>query len=194
MLIWAKGDTRLMAGWKFHLFSGFLIVGALLVLYFLSYFAIPDQKDLFFLVVAAFAVLLGSDLPDFDSRRTKIKYALGPILGMALACFYMIHVDLDILPLSRIYAQWGDYSGYLLRAFVILVACVILNTLVWFFPLSHRGRAHSLVAAVLYAVAWSVFCYFLLDLGLVHSLAVGALGCIGYLAHLLLDRDIKVWG
>ena len=146
------------------------------------------------LIVAVFASILGSDFPDFDTRTSKIKYVLGFLVGGFISIMYLVHVHMDIRPLWEMFADWKTfYSGYLLMAFLLFVLFVLFNTLLWFFPLRHRGRAHSVVACVLYGVFWGSVGLVLMGLTLLDGLIITMMGAAGYLSHLLLDLDIKLW-
>jgi len=184
-----------MPSWKMHVLSGFIALCALAGTYhILGWSRFYDLDSVRVGVCGAFACVLGSDLPDFDSRRTKIKHVLGLILGLFISIFYLLHIHLDIRPLWEAAWNWHVfYSGYLLIAFGLLVLCVLANTLVWFFPLRHRGRAHSLIAAGIYGLMWVPLGVFLFGFSLMDSLVVVGVGFMGYLLHLLLDLDLKVW-
>jgi len=183
-----------MPKWTIHLAFGCIATVALVCGYIffgpVSWY-MPSAVGL---IVAVFAAILGSDIPDFDSRKTKIKHILGFFLGGFVAIMYLVHVHMDIRPLWDVFSDWeAFYAGHLLIAFFLFVVFVLLNTLIWFFPMRHHGRAHSLVACGIYGVFWGVIGFLALGLNIPDSLVVVVLGSTGYLSHLLLDLDIKVW-
>jgi hypothetical protein len=184
-----------MPSWKIHVLSGVLAVGTLIGTYHIlgwSRFYVLDSLRVG--ICAAFACVLGSDIADFDSRRTRIKHALGVILGLFVSAFYLLHIHIDVRPLWEAAWDWhAFYSSYFLIAFGLLVLCVLANTLVWFFPQRHRGRAHSLIAAGIYGSMWVPLGVFLFGFTLMDSLVVAGVGLMGYFLHLLLDLDLKVW-
>ena len=75
-----------MPGWKFHLTVGFILSIVLIYASFtLGYgylFIEGWELQFFFIFHVGFITLLGSLAPDFDYRRTRIRNALGPVLGV----------------------------------------------------------------------------------------------------------------
>ena len=183
-----------MPKWTVHIAFGTMISMGLVAAYILFGPVKTFTPSVVGFIVAVFATVLGSDIPDFDSRHTKIKYVLGFLVGGFIAVMYLVHVHIDIRPLWDMFGDWkAFYSGYLLMAFLIFVLFVLVNTLIWFFPMRHHGRAHSIGACLIYGMFWGAIGLILMGLTVLDSLIILFMGTVGYFSHILLDFEIKLW-
>ncbi len=173
-----------MTSWRFHLFMGSLIM--VLFIYIclqteLSYlFVMNDQIHYFYWYQVGFVGLLGSLIPDFDYRKTKIRHLLGLVVGLFLIVSYLYikRNELDTVnPVSLM---------FVLIVFVIITFLIGISL-----PFRHHGFLHSVVAAMLYAMTWCAIEILIFDMSIIQGGLVGVFGFIGYISHLIMDWQLK---
>jgi hypothetical protein len=173
-----------MTSWRFHLFIGSLITG--LFIYFclqteLRYLFISEgQINYFYWYQVGFVGLLGSLIPDFDFRKTKIRHFLGLVIGffLIISYLYLRRNELDTVnPVSLMFA---------LLVFIIVTFLIGISI-----PFRHHGFLHSVVAAILYALVWCAIEILVFDLSILQAGLVGIFGFIGYISHLVMDWQLK---
>ncbi|WP_455392295.1 hypothetical protein [[Eubacterium] cellulosolvens] len=173
-----------MPSWRAHVITGSIIIVALVIVCYyleLSYlFVDQNQVQYFFCFHIAFVSILGSLLPDFDYRKTRIRHMVGPTLvGFLLVSF---------LYLNR-YSLFTIDPVSLLVLFIILILILFLLGLV--IPFKHHGRMHSVAAAVIYTITWLILELFIFDMTPLQAGVIGLFGFAGYFSHLALDLDVK---
>ena len=175
-----------MPTWRVHIFMGICITALfvyVITLIDLWYLFIKDNQIQFlFWFHAGFICILGSLLPDYDYRKTKIRHALGPVLGLFII-------------MSYVYLNLSDLSNIDLDLFLILLfAFFIIPSFFGFvFPFRHHGKMHSFSAAVLYVLIWMLLELLVFQMTPLQSGIIGLFGFIGYSSHLLLDLDLKLY-
>lgn len=174
-----------MPKWKSHLVTGALFtLGLFFVLFYLGIdFDLfeNDRIQIFILVHAVFISILGSLVPDFDYWKTKIRYALGPVLGIFIFSSFFYLRGFDLLQV--------DIMKILVIMSAFLIVPIILGLII---PFKHQGMMHSLTAALCYAVLWTGAELLLFQLNITQSVIIGSFGFIGYSSHLILDGKIKL--
>jgi hypothetical protein len=127
--------------------------------------------------VAGFAAVLGADIPDFDYRYTKIRHALGPVLG-------------GFITIGYLYTKGTEAS--LEVAASIFISIVIAFALIGILPLKHHGRLHSIGAACGYCIGWALISYYFFEINeMIWIVVIIIFSFCGYFLHLLLDLDLK---
>lgn len=173
-----------MTSWRFHLFTGFLITVLLINICFITdliqLFFHEDKIQYFYWFHICFVALLGSLLPDFDYRRTKIRHFLGLAIGLFLVISYLY--------LRRNELNKVDFESLL---FVLIVIIVVTFLVGFAFPFRHHGKLHSGLAAILYALIWVVIEILFFDMTIQQAGLIGVFGWVGFTTHLILDRDLK---
>ncbi len=173
-----------MPTWRFHLATGILLTVFLIyICYYLGFwyiFIIKNEINFLFLFHLFFISLLNSLLPDFDERKTKIHRWLGVVLALFVifSAVYIYRIDFSISDIPSLF-------------FLALILIIILFILGWVIPFRHHGTLHSALAAFLFAGIWIVLELALFQMSYTQALLIGGFGFIGYLSHLVLDRDLK---
>ncbi len=127
-----------------------------------------DQYEILVLALFCGASAL---LPDLDHVGSKARELLDKLIIFIAVIFTYLFRCSDVSCVLG-----GDFA---LRVFAFAGAYFVIFT---FFRPEHRGITHSLLLALFF----SLLVYFIL--GPKFALA----GAIGYLSHLLLDREIKL--
>ena len=173
-----------MPSWRVHLAIGITITALLLYIFHyldLWHFFITDKnvQSIFWLHVWVVA-LLGSLFPDFDYRKTRIRHALGPILGLFIfsSIIYLNRYDLfSINPASLVFVLF-------LFMFLPFIAGLVI-------PFEHHGKLHSITAAVIFALFWFGLELVIFNISYIQAGLIGFFGFIGYISHLILDLELK---
>ena len=82
-----------MPSWRVHVFVGIILT--IIMLYACYYIGLwylfieNNQVQFLFVLHSCFILILGSVLPDFDYRKTRIRHALGPMLGLFIIVSYI---------------------------------------------------------------------------------------------------------
>ncbi len=149
--------------WKAHAVFG--AAAAVVLLYLLG------TTEIFsIMLVAVFGALSGL-VPDLDHESSKGK----KLLDIIFIPFALVVAYISVCGRSLCLPD-GSMA-------VTFLAFIGLYSLFFFFlKPRHRGITHTLVAALLFALAL----YFLVDLNFVLA------GFAGYLSHLAADREIKL--
>ena len=174
-----------MPGWKFHLTVGFILSIVLIYASFtLGYgylFIEGWELQFFFIFHVGFITLLGSLAPDFDYRRTRIRNALGPVLG--------VFVVISFIYINR--SELGDVDPTFVL--VLLIVFILVPFLAGIaIPFKHHGRMHSISFALLYGLTWIGLEIIIFNMTFMQSAAIGIFGFLGYFSHLLMDRILKL--
>jgi hypothetical protein len=178
-MIWLNGAY--MPGWKLHTFSGLIVTTILIMILYTALdsgiFGVPSI-DLFAIMVAGFACILGSLMPDYDYRKTMIRHIFGPVFGAFITFGYLYtrgpKADLEF-------------------ALVIFISIVVIFAIIGILPMKHHGKLHSLTAAAFFGLGWIILSIIVLELTHPFWIAVIAMfAIIGYTLHLALDLDLKL--
>lgn len=175
-----------MPTWRTHLSVGCLLTICLIYASYLSgywsFFIDGGEIKIFYWFHIIFITLLGSLLPDFDYRKTRIRYGLGPALGgfIIISYFFLYRPDPSTINTS--------FLVILLILFLILP--LIAGLIV---PFKHHGFLHSLSAAALYGVSWFAIESLIFDLTNTEAALIAVFGFVSYFSHLLFDLDIKLY-
>ena len=173
-----------MPNWRFHLSVGaVLTVFLIYTCYYLGYwylFVDSGKIQYLFWVHIIFVTLLGSLLPDFDERRTKIRRTLGWILGG------FIIISIIIINYQNI--SINDLPGFLVIGLVFLILLIILGVVI---PFRHHGLLHSVFAAFVFSISWFLIEYFIFDMLMLQAITIGTFAFCGFMLHLVLDKDLK---
>lgn len=182
-----------MPNWKLHLGFGFVLTCFLVVVFLISGSAKIYTPSILALLLGVFASILGSDMPDFDTRRSRIKYILGFLMGGYVAFLYLIKATVE-KGFPDVLKDLGTFtSTHILLAFAVFVGIIVINTILWFLPIRHRGRAHTVGAALIYGCFWGALSFGLFLLPPLDMVVVMTMAFAGYFAHLLLDGELKFW-
>ncbi|AAL80253.1 metal-dependent hydrolase [Pyrococcus furiosus DSM 3638] len=164
-----------------HVLAGLMTypLAILLALY------LPLKVDLTFYALAlgyAFYVL-GSDLPDIDHPDSLIHRGSKPLFSVALGSI----VAMKILPYLE---------NYNLAIFLAWVVGAVFAVIGWFtfsalLP-RHRGVVHSITFALIYAGISYLAVNYGLELSKNEAMFVSLSAFLGYLLHLILDKEIKL--
>jgi hypothetical protein len=174
-----------MPTWRFHLTTGALLTIFLIYLcYYLGYwylFVDEGQIQLLYWIHIIFVSLLGSLIPDFDKRKTKIRRTLGLILGgfISISILIIYHQNISI----------NDMPALFIIVVLFLVVLFIIGIVI---PFKHHGILHSILAALVFALSWVLLEAWIFNLTPQHAIVIGIFGFLGYCSHLVLDRDIKL--
>ncbi len=174
-----------MPNWRFHLFTGSLLAVFLIYTsYYLGFwYLFVDQNRIQYLfwLHVIFIILLGSLIPDFDKSKTKIRHSLWLILGLFLviSILYLYYEKMSLNEMLFLFSI----------PFALLIILFLFGSLI---PFRHRGILHSLFGAGLYSLIWMIFEYLIFKMTISEVLLLGAFGFIGYISHLILDRDLKL--
>lgn len=148
--------------WFAHFAIGFLL--SALIFHFLG----TNPYELAILSIFAGASAL---LPDLDHTNSKARQMLDKVIIFIAAIFtYLFHCSNYSCILTENFA---------LRIFAFAGAYFLVFT---YFKPEHRGITHSLLLCVFFAL----LVYFILGT----SFAIA--GALGYLSHLLADKEIKL--
>ena len=174
-----------MPSWRVHLFTGILLAIFLIYICYIFNvwypFVVNNQVQFFYLLHICFILILGSVLPDFDYRKTRIRHALGPVLGLFIIVSYIY------LNLSK------PFEIDLKLILILLLAFLIFPFLAGLiFPFKHHGKLHSLSAAIIYGLCWLCVELFIFNFSIPQAGIVAVFGFVGYFFHLLLDKDLKL--
>lgn len=174
-----------MPSWRIHTTVGiittFLIIYGCLSFGYSYLFIENNEIQVFFSMHLCFITVLGSVIPDFDYKKTRIRHALGPILGCfsIISYFYLYRFQLTEINLV-----------FLFVLLIIFVLIPILAGLV--IPFKHHGILHSIGAAAFYGLSWGVIEVFIFNMTCVQSSIIGFSGFSGYFSHLLMDLKLKL--
>jgi hypothetical protein len=174
-----------MPGWRFHLTVG-LILSIILIYTSFSFgygFLFIEGRALqyFFIFHVGFITLLGSLAPDFDYKRTRIRNALGPVLG--------IFIVISFLYINR--SELGDVDPtFVMVLLIVFITVPFLAGIA--IPFKHHGKMHSITYALFYGLTWTGLEGFIFDMTYTQSAAIGIFGFLGYFSHLLMDRILKL--
>ena len=173
-----------MPTWRFHLAVGVLITTFLVYFsYYLGILPWPinmNSSSILFWFHLIFIPLLGAVIPDFDERKTKIHRKLGLVLGG------FIIISIIILKWNN--TTMNDLTTFL---FIIILFLLIIFIIGFAIPMRHHGSFHSVFAALVFTIIWIILELFLFSLSPSQALLIGSFGFVGYLSHLVLDRDLK---
>ena len=133
-----------MPSWRVHLTVGFILTGALFYgAYFLGildYITSGYEFQFLYWIHLPFVTLLGSLAPDFDSGKTRIRYSLGPLLGIMVIFSYLYINASDITSIDPI---------FILTLLVLFI--IVPLTAGFVIPFKHHGRLHSVSFGLLFA-------------------------------------------
>ena len=173
-----------MPSWRVHVFIGISLT--ILLTYVCHSFKLwylfifEDQVQYLFWMHCIFVCMLASVLPDFDYRRTRIRYALGPMLGLFIIISYIylnyiepLKIDLNLILILMV--------GFLVIPFLAGLV----------FPFKHHGKLHSISAACIYFLIWVGVELLIFKMSPTAAGIIGLFGFAGYCSHLLLDLDLK---
>jgi hypothetical protein len=173
-----------MPSWRFHISVGFILAALMIYGLAITVHSIdldyPNPVLVFFWLHAGFILLMGSLMPDFDYRKTKIRYSLGPVLGIYILGSYLYlnrHEPLDINP------------AFLATLLLLAIILPLLAGLV--IPFKHHGKMHSISAALIFSIVWFSLGLVIYNLSLPSAGIIAMFGFVGYLSHLVLDMDLK---
>ena len=173
-----------MPSWRFHIITGIIITIFLVYTCFylnLWYLFVNDGRIQFlFWYHIFFITMLGSLMPDFDYRKTRIRHGLGPSLGLFMVISLILSAFNDHIPFNPI------YLAVLLPVFILvpLIAGLIIR-------FKHHGTLHSGIAAIVYSIIWVLIEIIVFKMTIAQAGTIGVFGFIGFISHLVLDRDLK---
>jgi len=173
-----------MPSWRIHLITGMIVT--ILLLYVCYTFGLRElffqdnEIEYFFWFHVCFISILGSLLPDFDSRKTRIRHTLGPVLGMFLIVSYIY--------LHRFSHHKINPEFVIVVLFLLIIIVFILGIVI---PFKHHGRMHSITAAGLFVISWMAIELLVFEASLLQTAVIGLFGFLGYFSHLALDLDLK---
>ena len=164
----------------------YFLVGLIFMKAKWSHFSMPF--DDLTIVLSYFVYVIGSDLPDIDSKTAPIHHFL-KILASILGVFMLLSWGSNFLS-----EKFGDIYLHLIATSVFVLAggliSYILITLVLKLRIfDHRGFAHSISFAVIYGLLIYIGFYKSAS----NSLFIALLGTAGVILHLILDtvEDVK---
>lgn len=174
-----------MPTWRVHVFTGVILTTLMIYgCYYFDYwelFIYKNQIQYFFWLHVWFIAILGSVLPDFDSSKTRIRHAFGMLMGafIVVSLIYLHRFEpLNIKPISLI--------------FIVLLFIIIPFLIGLVVPFKHHGKFHSVTAAAVYALVWLLLEFLAFDMTSPQAGMIGAFAFVGYMSHLLMDRDLKL--
>jgi hypothetical protein len=174
-----------MPSWRIHVTIGLCI--SILLIYICYYldlshlFVSDGEIQYFFVFHVCFISVLGSILPDYDYRKTRIRHSLGIILGS--------FVVVSIVYLYRTEPEKID-PIFLLFIMIAIVTVIFLLGLV--VPFKHHGKMHSMSAAMFYGIGWIGLELWLFQMSILQAGVISLFGFVGFFFHLLLDQDLKM--
>lgn len=174
-----------MPSWRIHLIIGLILTASLFYIFYyfnLWQLLITNSKiQYLYLLHIWFISLLGSLLPDFDYRKTRIRHILGPVLTIfvVLSIIYINRYE----PINLNPASLGFLA--LMFLFIPLLAGLVV-------PFKHHGKLHSVTAAIVFGLFWLGFELVIFNQALIQAGIVGLFGFLGYISHLILDWDLKL--
>jgi len=174
-----------MPEWRCHLSIGIILTAALVYAsYSMGYgFLFIDEGNLrfFFTFQIVFISLMSSLVPDFDYRKTRIRNAFGPVLGLFIVISYLYLNRNDINTVS---------PSFLLVLLIIFILVPLLAGIV--IPFKHQGRLHSISFALMWGLIWFGIEILIFEMNYIQAGGIGIFAFLGYFSHLLLDRILKI--
>jgi hypothetical protein len=174
-----------MPSWRLHVTTGIILTAMMIYGFFISdlWYLFIDQNQIqfFFIFHIVFISVLGSLMPDFDYRKTRIRNAFGPVLGGFICLSYIYQNNFEP---SRI------NPAFLLVLMIVFILLPFIAGIV--IPFKHHGKLHSILSAGVYSISWAGLELFIFSMSEIQAATVFLFGFVGYFSHLLLDGDLKL--
>lgn len=130
--------------------------------------------------------VLGSDLPDMDHPNGLIHRGTKPIFAVLVGSTAYLRLG-PLIEVSEL--SWLNLTlAWVIAAIIGFGSWYLFTALM---P-SHRGIVHSLVFAIVYGALSALTVVYGIGLSIGQGTFVGLSAFLGYVLHLLLDREIKV--
>ncbi|MCD6559078.1 MAG: metal-dependent hydrolase [Palaeococcus sp.] len=171
-----------------HVLGGILTYPlAVLFLALLRYYANFPVKLSFIAMALGYAFyVLGSDLPDLDHPDALIHRGSKPIVAVLVGSAFFVklipYINFTSYGWANLTIGWGISA---------LVAFCSWHAYTALMP-KHRGVVHSLTFAAIYGILIFIALYYGVEISFEESLFVGIVASMGYVLHLLSDRDVKL--
>ncbi|MBK1640447.1 metal-dependent hydrolase [Chromatium okenii] len=165
-----------MANFQTHLNLG-IVVSASAALMLHTAAVIDASHTLSFFVLG----VVGSLLPDIDSKTSKPAAILFNLIGAGLA-FAMTMPFFKQLPPLQLSLIWGGVYLIVRHGFLEIFSRITV----------HRGIWHSLLAVIVISLAMTNVAFWLWQESAAIAWLAGAMTGIGYLTHLVLDELYSV--
>ncbi len=150
-----------------------------------AYLDVPFQLSFMAMALGYAFYVLGSDLPDMDHPDALIHRGTKPIVAVAIG----ISAFLKFSEISITKYEWANLTiAWGIAVLFAFASWYIFSTIM---P-KHRGIVHSVGFACVYGLLGFALPVYGLGLHWKEGLFVGFAAFMGYLLHLILDKQIKL--
>jgi len=171
-----------------HVLSGLLTYPlAVFFASFLKQYAnIPFELSLMAMIFGYGVYVLGADLPDLDHPEALIHRGIKPIVSVFVGSAVFVRVR-DYVSFGN--KTWMDESvAWVVGALFAVGAWHAFSAVL---P-KHRGVVHSITFATIYGLSIFALCKHGLVFKFGEALFVGFVAFLGYVLHLIVDKEVKL--